>query len=285
MPDDAAAAGLGHNSAGLVEDFRGMVRDCTPELFQQLVDVLVERGIPDDPARAAERERLLHNFTVIYEKGGDLTTAKGVIQFGPPRLELASQDQHDKAVLLAGKISEAAEAEENTRKTWGAPLFQGNKRLIDAFAPRQDPLVRAHKVLKERIGAFLKMQRDAKEKAEREARAAAQAKEKAAADAAAKGAHNAAQLQAEADTAKLEADRKQKVAADAGRSKSATGGGSHLRVDWDFEVTSAVQIPREFLIPNREAIIREGKDHPDGSPGRVISGVRVFKVTSAVVRK
>lgn len=284
MPDDVMADGA--NIAGLVGSFREMVQGCDAELYQQFVDVLVERGSPDDPERSKNREFLLYNFTAIYEKGGEFTLPNGKkVDLGAPRLELASQDQHDKAVALSAKLKEALDAEEKARKAWGNPLFQGNKRLIDTFTPRLSPLEKAHRVLGQRIANWLLKQR-AQKKAEGEAaKARAREADRKAQEAAASGAHNAGQLAAQAETAKREAERREKAAAESGKSKSSTGGGSHLRTEWDFEILDVKLIPLEYLAPNREKILADGRPRTDGSPGREIPGIRMFPVDKAVVRK
>lgn len=292
-PPEAAAEteappAAGSNSRVIEDQLRDLLAGAGPAEFQMVADILVDLASPDDPARKKKRDIMARQFGIIYETGGEIQGTKIAV-----RTKLLSEDHFEKAKALGVAAKGAAEEEDRIRMAFGTPLRKANDALKERYDERSAPLLRICKVLKEKMGVYLEGEREKKRQAEQiaaaEEAAARKAAEAAAAAAAAAPDDTAAmaeaeKLKAKAETAEARAVRLKKEADAGGNKKSATGGGAHLKTDYDIEVVNFTLVGREFLVVDKERALREMRPAADGTPGRIVPGLKLIVKESAVIR-
>ena len=191
-------------------------------------------------------------------------------------------DTAEKMADMVKALNVCAKALEDARKTNKAPILEAGRQLDGFFARPREKLEAMSKDIRSRMDGYLRRKAEAERK-----RREAEARDAAAKARLAEEAMNTEDELTQAIEAGAEADRARKAAAakaaDLGRSRGETGALASLRTTWDFEITGAVDLEALRKHIPQDAIERAIRAYIKAD-GRELGGVRIFQITSTVVR-
>lgn len=191
-------------------------------------------------------------------------------------IRVTSPETEAEAAELLGWINTNAKTLEEMRLSFTRPLHQAQRTINSFFKKITDPLAKADKDLRAKIGAYRQELRRQQEEEERRLREEA---ERLAAEAAAKAATEAANGAA-AQLAPPPPPPPPAVVTESPAAVRTGFGTVSSRIRWDFEVVDPMRVPREYLTVDEQAIrkaVQAGIRH--------IPGVRIFQVEQVAVRR
>ena len=164
-------------------------------------------------------------------------------------IAIRTPEQLQSAGDVSNKIKTRIKQLDTERKELTKPLDEVKAKIMDKYRPALEQLTQAQRLIDGVIAGYLeeqrKIQQEKQRKADEEAR-----KEKERAEAKAK------EWAAKGNDKKAEEwlDKSETVVAPVIQAPDTKAAGISTREDWDFEISDASLIPREYLIPDEKAI-------------------------------
>jgi hypothetical protein len=164
-------------------------------------------------------------------------------------IAIRTPEQLQSAGDVSNKIKTRIKQLDTERKELTKPLDEVKTKIMDKYRPALEQLTQAQRLIDGVIAGYLeeqrKIQQEKQRKADEEAR-----KEKERAEAKAK------EWAAKGNDKKAEEwlDKSETVVAPVIQAPDTKAAGISTREDWDFEISDASLIPREYLIPDEKAI-------------------------------
>jgi len=164
-------------------------------------------------------------------------------------IAIRTPEQLQSAGNVSNKIKARIKQRDTERKELTKPLDEVKAKIMDKYRPAIEQLTQAQRLIDGMIADYLeeqrKIQQEKQRKADEEARKERERAEAKAKEWAAKGNDKKAEEWL---------DKSETVVAPVIQAPDTKAAGISTREDWDFEISDASLIPREYLIPDEKAI-------------------------------